>query len=123
MRCCQVLVAFCVLSNLYQSRYIILQVVEICLQTIVWFSVDAHQYIQQQINYSRDIKVCNETNMRYNLSQYQYECPQHQYSIRVIERRPLIIYIEQFLTQDEIQHLIELAYVILIDLNQSEFYF
>jgi len=71
--------------------------------------MDAHQYIQQQINYFQITKFCNQTNIKYNLSQYEYQCPQHQYNIRVIERRPLIIYIEQFLTSDEIQHLIELA--------------
>jgi hypothetical protein len=77
MRCSQILVAFCIISNLYQSRYSI----EICLQSIILFSIDAHQYIQQQINYSRDIQLCNKTNVKYNLSHYQYECPQHQYNI------------------------------------------
>lgn len=35
-------------------------------------------------------------------------CPQHFYRIRIINRRPLIIYIENFLTKKEINHLIEL---------------
>jgi len=109
MRCSHILIAFCVFSNLYQYRYISLRLIEICLQSIVLFSMDAHQYIQQQINYSENIKFCNQTNIKYNLSQYEYECPEHQYNIRIIQRRPLIIYIEQFLTQEEIQHLIELA--------------
>ncbi len=99
MHCSQILVAFCIISNLYQSRYSILQLIEIGLQSIIFFSIDAHRYIQ----------FCNKTNVKYNLSRYQYECPQHLYNIRVIERRPLIIYIEQFLTPNEIQHLIELA--------------
>jgi hypothetical protein len=109
MRWSRILIGFCVILNLYQSRYIILQLIDVCLQLIVLFSTDAREYIQQQINYSQNIKFCNDTNIKYNLSQYEYECPQHRYSIRMIERRPLIIYIEQFLTQDEIQHLIELA--------------
>jgi hypothetical protein len=109
MRWSRILIGFCVILNLYQSRYIILQLIDVCLQLIVLFSTDAREYIRQQINYSQNIKFCNDTNIKYNLSQYQYECPQHRYSIRMIERRPLIIYIEQFLTQDEIQHLIELA--------------
>jgi hypothetical protein len=109
MRCSQILFALCVISNLYQSRYIILQLFELCLQIIVLFSMDAQRYIQQQINSSRDMKICNQTNVKYNLSQYAEECPQHRYYIRVIERRPLIIYIEQFLTSNELQHLIELA--------------
>ncbi|CAF1221209.1 unnamed protein product [Adineta steineri] len=39
----------------------------------------------------------------------KYKCPHHRYSARIITRRPLIIYIEKFLTQNEMQHLIELA--------------
>ncbi len=105
----RILIGFCVILNFYQSRYIILQSIDVCLQFIILFSTDAREYIQQQINYSLNIKFCNDTNIKYNLSQYEYECPQHRYRIRMIERRPLIIYIEQFLTQDEIQHLIELA--------------
>ncbi len=109
MRCSQILFVLCVISNLYQSRYIILQLFELCLQIVVLFSMDAQRYIQQQINASRDMKICNQTDVQYNLSHYAEECPQHRYHIRVIERRPLIIYIEQFLTPNELQHLIELA--------------
>src|SRR5690349_6093128 len=101
MRCSQILFAFCIILNIYQFRYIILQLIEIYFQTIILFSINIHQYIQQQINYSQDIKFCNQTNIKYNLSLYKYECPQHQYNIRIIERRPLIIYIEQFLIYDE----------------------
>jgi hypothetical protein len=102
-------VAFCIILNLYQSRYIILQFIDIFLQLIILFSTDIQRYIQLQINYSRDIKFCNETDLKYNLSRYEIECPQHRYNIQIISRRPLIIYIEQFLTPDEIQHFIELA--------------
>lgn len=109
MRCSYIVVALCVILNFYQARYIILQTIEICLQSIILFSMDAQQYIQQHINYSPEVKICNETNRKYNLSQYEYECPQHQYTIRVIRGRPLIIYIEEFLTENEIQHLIEIT--------------
>jgi hypothetical protein len=37
------------------------------------------------------------------------ECPKHRYIIRMIERSPLIIYIENFINQNEIDHLIKLA--------------
>lgn len=94
MRFSQILVTLCLISNLYQLRYIILQLIEITLQLIILFSTD----IQEQIKYDK-----------YNLSQNVYECPQHEYTIRIITRRPLIIYIEQFLTKHEIEHLIELA--------------
>jgi hypothetical protein len=103
MRWKQILFAFCIILNIYQSRYIILQLIEVCLQSLILFSTDAHRYIHQQIIYSKEIKSCNDINHN------SYQCPQHQYNIRVIERRPLIIYIEQFLTENEIQHLIELA--------------
>ena len=109
MRCSQILVAFCVLSNLYQSRDILLRFMERSLQSIVLFSMDAQRYIQERMNSSREDTVCNQMERRYNLSQYADQCPQHRYTIRVIERRPLMLYIEQFLTQDEIEHLIELA--------------
>ncbi|CAF1016299.1 unnamed protein product, partial [Adineta ricciae] len=36
-------------------------------------------------------------------------CADHQYKIRLITRNPTIIYIENFLTENEIKHLIELA--------------
>ncbi|CAF1521863.1 unnamed protein product [Adineta ricciae] len=45
----------------------------------------------------------------YDLSQYKYQCPRHRYASRIIERSPLIIYIEQFLTKNEIRHLLKLT--------------
>ncbi|UJR14107.1 hypothetical protein I4U23_001103 [Adineta vaga] len=47
--------------------------------------------------------------VNYHLSQYEQECPHHRYHTRIITRKPLIIYIEQFLTRNEIEHLSELA--------------
>ena len=47
----------------------------------------------------------------YNLTDYKHQCPRHRYTTRIIDRKPLIIYIEQFLTRNEITHLIKLAYV------------
>lgn len=111
MRWIQILFGFCIILNLYQSRYLILQSIEICLHSIIFLSSSTHRFIQQQINSPRDSD--NEpnvtSNFNYNLSHYEYECPQHRYNIQMIERRPLIIYIEQFLTQNEIEHLIELG--------------
>ncbi|CAF1331793.1 unnamed protein product [Adineta steineri] len=62
-----------------------------------------------QLDLSEGIPKSERIKHNYDLSQYEYECPQHQYTTRIIERKPLIIYIEQFLTENEIQHLIELA--------------
>ena len=39
----------------------------------------------------------------------EYECLNHRYRTRIISRTPLIIYIDNFLSPYEIQHLIELA--------------
>ena len=39
------------------------------------------------------------------------QCVDHRYKIRLIERSPLIIYIENFLQKSEIDHLIELGSV------------
>jgi hypothetical protein len=41
--------------------------------------------------------------------EFEFECPKHRYRTRMIERSPLIIYIENFLTQNEIDHLIKLV--------------
>ncbi|CAF1200269.1 unnamed protein product [Adineta ricciae] len=39
----------------------------------------------------------------------EYKCIDHRYKIRIIQRTPLIVYIEKFLLPYEIRHLIELA--------------
>ena len=36
-------------------------------------------------------------------------CSPYSYRTRIVNRRPLIIYIENFLTQKEVDHLVELA--------------
>lgn len=36
-------------------------------------------------------------------------CPRYSYRLRIINRNPLIIYIENFLSKNEIDHLIKLA--------------
>lgn len=44
-----------------------------------------------------------------NSNRNKEECPKHSYRTRIIHRNPLIIYIENFLTKNEVNHLIELA--------------
>ncbi|CAF4056143.1 unnamed protein product [Adineta steineri] len=60
-------------------------------------------------NFCKEIPKISQDNNNYDLTQYKYECPHHRYTTRIIERSPLIVYIEQFLTQNEIQYLIELT--------------
>jgi len=109
MRFSQLLITFCVISNIYQSRYFVFHLVEIALESIRYVCTDSLNYIQQHWNVHQTEQICNQTNTQYNLSDYEFQCPQHRYRTRIIERRPLIIYIEQFLTQDEIEHLLQLA--------------
>lgn len=80
------------------------------------YLIELQSYIRQQINHSiqsnfckKDCKISKVNNNNYDLSQYEHKCPHHRYVTRIIERSPLIIYIERFLTQNEIQHLIELS--------------
>jgi hypothetical protein len=109
------LIASYCLLNVYQSRGSIFQATEFGLQVIIEYLTDLQLYIRQQLIQFMQLKFCKQdckgtqVNNNYDISQYKQECPHHRYITRIIERSPLIIYIEQFLTQNEIQHLIELA--------------
>lgn len=37
------------------------------------------------------------------------QCPKYSYRIRIVNKKPLIIYIENMLKENEIEHLIQLA--------------
>ena len=64
-----------------------------------------------QLNFHTDHYETEDINNSYNDSNYEQQCPQHRYTIRIIEKNPLVIYIENFLTAFEIQHIIELTLV------------
>ena len=106
--------SYCLL-NVYQYRESIFHATEFGLQVIIEYLTDLQSYVRQQAIQSTQSNFCKEhckvteVNNNYDLSQYEHECPRHRYVTRIIERSPLIIYIEQFLTQNEIQHLIELT--------------
>ncbi|CAF1314880.1 unnamed protein product [Adineta ricciae] len=87
----------------------ILHKIDLGLGILDDYIIDAQSYIRDEEMSSK--QECNipEITSNFNLSEYKYRCPRHRYSIRLIERSPLIIYIEQFLTPNEIQHLIDLA--------------
>ena len=59
----------------------------------------------------RESKFCKETCkvLEKNESSKVDKCSDHRYKIRIIERSPLIIYIEEFLQENEIEHLIQLS--------------
>jgi hypothetical protein len=109
-----VLLFSCLLST-YQSPKTILKAIDFGLQVIIDYSTDLQSYIRQDVNqsmasnFSKEVPKVSEVNTNYNLSQYKDKCPHHRYSTRIIERSPLIIYIEGFLTQNEIEYLIEFA--------------
>jgi hypothetical protein len=109
-----IIVIWCLL-NVYKSRETIFQITEFGFEFIIKYLIDLHLYIQQQLIQFVQTKFCNENckivevNNNSDLSEYKNKCPHHRYTTRIIERSPLIIYIEQFLTQNEIHHLIQLA--------------
>ncbi|CAF1367860.1 unnamed protein product [Adineta ricciae] len=111
MRYIPVLLVFCAVLNIYQCRYSLLQLTDTCLNTFIWFLTDFHRYIQQLKELPKPISTYDPSNMHfnYNLSEYQRECPEHRYNIEIISRRPLIIYIKNFLTPNEMQYLLKLA--------------
>ncbi|CAF1160268.1 unnamed protein product [Adineta ricciae] len=80
--------------------------IEYSLHIIVERLTILQTYLRQQT--IKDIKDQN-SSVNYDLSKYEYECPHHRYVTRIIERKPLIIYIENFLTRNEIEHLAQLA--------------
>jgi hypothetical protein len=109
------LIASCCFFNVYSSRDTISQAIEFSLQVIIEYLTDLQLHVRQQIIKFSQANFCKEecktadVNNNYDLSKYAHQCPHHRYHTRIIERSPLIIYIEQFLTQNEIQYLIELA--------------
>ena len=105
--CLTVIVSFC-LFNIYYPNKTTSPLVEYSLHVIIERLTIFQAYLRQQT--IKDIKDQN-SSINYDLSKYEHECPHHQYVTRIIERKPLIIYIENFLTRNEIEHLARLAYV------------
>jgi hypothetical protein len=99
------LILFLSLGNIYQSGEIKFPQIKNLREMIMKYWTDLQSYIQQEsIKYIQS-KFCVEDDQLKS----EEECPKHRYIIRMIERSPLIIYIEKFLTQNEIDHLIKLA--------------
>jgi len=103
------------LLNVYKCRETIFERTEFVFELIIEYLIDLKLYIHQQLIQFLQSKVCNENhkiiemNNNFDLSKYKEKCPYHRYTTRMIERSPLIIYIEQFLTKNEIEHLIQLS--------------
>ena len=93
------------LYHTYQFNETILQSTEDALQLIIGHLTDLQSYLRER----RIEKSPAKLKVDDRLSQRKEECSRHSYLPRIIERSPLIIYIENFLTKDEIDHLIQLA--------------
>jgi len=90
------------LLNMNQSFEMIFLLMEYILQFTIEKLTDLKFYCRRDL--------IKETSNVFRIDQNDNKCPNHRYTTRIIQRKPMMIYIEQFLTQDETQHLVELAY-------------
>lgn len=44
-------------------------------------------------------------------------CEPHGYNIRILSQEPLVVYVENFLSQEEADHLVDVSYVQLINIH------
>lgn len=67
------------------------------------------KYLTYLQSFVRQHIQAEETASDDELSQYENACPKQRYTIRIIAQKPTIIYIEEFLTQKEMKHLVDLT--------------
>ncbi|CAF1520445.1 unnamed protein product [Adineta steineri] len=81
------------------------------LELTIKYLIDLHLYFGNEFIEYKISKCGSETIKQPDTIRVQdgYNCPDHRYKVRIISRSPLIIYLEKFLTEDEMKHLIELA--------------
>lgn len=99
-------ILFWCLLNIYRSEDTIFQTTKFNLKLIIEYLINLQLV---QLKSCKENDKMTDVNNSSILSEYEKECPNHRYIIRIIERSPLIIYIEKFLSENEIKHLIELA--------------
>lgn len=98
------------LFNICENGPIILQSTEYSLQLLIKYLTSFQFYIGEKRMEMLYEELSEENRHRKIYSARTEEtCPQHSYRVRIVNRKPLIIYIENFLTQTEINHLIELT--------------
>ena len=94
--------------NINPSRQGFVQSIDAILEVFIDYLSDVRAELQAELASHESQKVgASGDNDR--LSDYKPACPHHSYTIRLVHRNPLIIYIDKFLTQNEIQHLIDLT--------------
>ena len=89
------------------------------LSLIVLYIFGNSQFVLQSIEYSLQwisgYLTAFQSYIREKRLEMMYEnraekiCPPHSYRTRIVHRKPLIIYIENFLTEYEMNHIIGLA--------------
>ena len=98
------------LLNIFYNGPFILQSTECVLQFIIEYLTDFQSYIEGKRMEMIHLKMIEDNRQRRVYStRDEVLCPQYSFRTRIINRKPLIIYIENFLTKKEINHLIELA--------------
>ncbi|CAF1415016.1 unnamed protein product [Adineta steineri] len=109
-------VLFCIsisiyLSNVNEIQEKVFKGIKLGLESTIRYLMDLHLYFGNEFIEYKISKCDNKTIKQPDTIKVQngYKCPDHQYKTRMISRSPLIIYIEKFLTEDEMKHLIELA--------------
>ena len=92
--------------QIYYSNKTTLQITEEFIQKLIKYLNEIENRIKQQKPKENEFQL--EINEK-EIKKEEEKCREHRYQIRIIERSPLIIYIENFLHKDEIDHLIELG--------------
>ena len=101
---------FVSLFNIFQNSYITLQSIEYALQLLIEYLTNFQSYIEERRIQIVDSKWTEGNDQRKDpFTPSEEACPRYSYRSRVINRNPLIIYIENFLGKSEIDHLIKLA--------------
>jgi hypothetical protein len=84
--------------------------IKIGLKILIKYLIDAQSYLEDEEIQSKLCKDnCTIVQINKTENESEYKCIEHQYKIRIVNRSPLIIYIENFLPQNVIKHLMELA--------------
>ena len=98
------------LFNIFQNGDTVLESIECVLQCMVEYLTNLQFYIgEKRMKLMQSNLSENDRQGKDHSSESKEACPLHSYRSRIIQRNPLIIYIENFLTNNEIDHLIELA--------------
>lgn len=98
------------LFNVFYNGPVMLQLTEYGLQFIIDFSTSFQSYLGEKRIEMINKKLTEDSQQRKVFSARNEEiCPLYSYRTRVVNRNPLIIYIENLFSQKEIDHLLELG--------------